>query len=77
MFKVDWTVVGDVKKYYIFYRCNGRGGGRYLHKDMTVHDICGSGNFWCSKEEAYEAISAYSLINGFVEFISEKDMMLE
>lgn len=61
-----------------FYIYTNHDKSRYLHKDGTIHNICGVGNFWSTIEEAQNAIDDYYQINQRVKNfeISLEEMMI-
>lgn len=66
-----WYSIKKVGKYYI--STNDNYSSRYLHKDGTIHDKCGSNNFWPTALEAQEFLNK---CRGNWEFIKEDDMMI-
>jgi hypothetical protein len=65
------SALGKPIRYYISLGLSW--SSQYLHRDGTIHDLCGVENLWETKQEAQEFLDK---CRGKWEFITEDDMMI-
>lgn len=64
-----YIVTGNNKKsYWVF--------GLYLHKDKTLHDLCGPKNFFNSYDDAYLFLKDFALLHNCVVIPVGKELFL-